>query len=146
MNDFKCKQCGNSDYQISNRQKLFQKELKNGHLILLTIFAIISIIGIIIIIKNTIAMMTINSSTYYKDELTALKEYMLDLMEYEKYKANLYLGIALLLIGGFGAIFTHIFYSMDPKYKIEYETKRICTNCGKPHKIPLKENIDNPKS
>lgn len=143
MNKIQCPKCGSENAQTINVQKEIQKEAKTGFVILFTLFAVFAIIGVIITISNALNMIDIKAYRNSNETNDIITSYILYLLQYEQYKAKVFLGIGLFLLGFSGTIFTAIFYNIDPTYKVKNESQRICVDCGKKWKIKTEEiNLD----
>ena len=136
----KCPICGNTELTIISEAKSIQKELRVGCIIGILIFSIIALIGIIMIIFNAIKiqsiMITLKDKINANDEIvTTIGAYIISYTQYEFSQTKIYIGAAFIIFGLIGLLFTLLFNNVDEKYIIEYETKTICTKCGKKKKI-----------
>ena len=136
----KCPICGNTELTILSEAKSIQKELRVGCIIGILLFSIIALIGIIMIIVNAIEiqsiMITLKDKINANDEIvTTIGAYIISYTQYEFSQTKIYIGAAFIIFGLIGLLFTLLFNNVDEKYIIEYETKTICSKCGKKKKI-----------
>ena len=136
----KCPICGNTELTILSEAKSIQKELRVGCIIGILVFSIIALIGIIMIIVNAIEiqsiMITLKDKINANDEIvTTIGAYIISYTQYEFSQTKIYIGAAFIIFGLIGLLFTLLFNNVDEKYIIEYETKTICSKCGKKKKI-----------
>lgn len=139
MNKNQCPKCGSENAQTINVQKEIQKEAKTGFIILFAFFAVVAIIGVIVTISNALNMIDIKAYRNSNETNDIVTSYIFYLLQYEQYKAKIFLGIGLFFLGFSGTIFTAIFYNIDPTYKVKNESRKICTDCGKKWKIKIEE-------
>ena len=143
---FKCQNCNGDHYKIVNEQTKIQKELRAGYLILLIVFTLIAIIGIGMIIINALNIkFTVNEISYSNkmEEIDKnIIKYFQNTLEIEAFKANIFVGASLIILGFIGVIFTAIFYNIDPTYVVKNEAKKLCLTCGKKWKLKKIESQD----
>ncbi len=153
MENFKCKDCGHEEFEIINVQTKIEKEMKAGAVIIAIVCGLIAMIGILILIINAIKMQMVDIKLFddvymqnpnaiftNKELIEAINNNSINLAKYNRCKAYMFMGIGVTLIGFLGFAFTAVFHNADTSYKITNESRRICKNCGRKHKIKKAEN------